>query len=651
MRKKVCIVTPDIIGPIKNGGMGTHAYYFAQELAKENYDVKVLFTSICENRNKLYWLKYYEKLNIEYIQVEDLDKPNYPLIFSMWFLDRSYIIYQYLRKNKFDFIHFQDWHANGFHTIQAKRNTNEFENTLITVTMHSSTRWLKQGMKIENKNSIPDSKLEWCERYCCKNCDLLISPSKHMFNWAIENDWELAEKKRVMPYCFENILKKDISYGINLKHLIFFGRLETRKGLELFCDSIIEILQNKLDLVEKISFVGKIGQINNISAEQYINSKFCDYEIDYNIYSKFDTFKAMEYISDQKGVVVIPSLLDNYPYTIIECIENNISFIVSSVGGIPEMVDEAILFEPNVKSLVNKIKNLHNIVCKKLNHKYKKGKAAREWLEIHERKNDILNSALCDDINRRIEKENPLVSICVSYYNYGRYIDQLLESIANSSYKNYEVIVVNDGSKEELSNIVFDNMKKRYLLPNWKFFNKSNGGTGSARNYAVEKSKGNYIIFMDADNIATFNMIYDFLYGLYKSGADCLACHCNTFKSENGVTKDTNIEYKYIPIGPVLEVGKIENVFGDANFVIKREVFCEIGGFLEAKNITWEDWSFLIELNLLGYKQDVIPKELFWYRLHDKNFSKTSDKNKNYQYVLKAYSKHPSIKRKTEISC
>lgn len=644
MREKVCIVTPDLIGPIKNGGIGTHAFYLAQEIADKNYDVTILFTSKCEYKNNAFWLKYYEKLNIKYIHVDDLKKPKYG-INNDWFIIRSYIIYNYLKENNFKLIHFQDWHANGFHTIQAKKNANEFEDTLITVTMHSPTQWQNEGMQKWNRWPVPDVKLEWCERYCCKNCDLLISPSEHMFKWALDSGWELNENRKIIPYCYENQVKVKINRTPDLKHIIFFGRLETRKGLEIFCDAVLDAIQEKPNIISKISFVGKIAKCENISSNKYIKRKFENYGISYNIYSNFNSFEAMKYLNEQNAVVVIPSKLDNYPYTVIECIENKLSFITSNVGGIPEMANEKILFNPNSKSLCNKLLNLSNVTWKELEHKYSKEKSSEIWLKIHEESKNSLstikrsNLDLCYDmeIKQQIEIENPLVSVCIPYYNYGKYLSQLLESIEKSIYKNYEVILVNDGSTEAHSKAVFKDMKKKYNLSNWHFYEKDNTGIGHTRNFSVEKSKGDYIIFMDADNIATPNMIYDFLYGILKSGTDCLTCHFSAFKGDNSAGSKTKIEYKYIPIGSALEAGCIQNVFGDGNFIIKKKVFLEVGGFKEDRTTSWEDYDFLVRLNLLGYKQDVIPKSLFWYRVTEEGFSRNTQIYKNRQRVLKAY--------------
>ncbi|MCT4565408.1 MAG: glycosyltransferase family 4 protein [Maledivibacter sp.] len=383
MKKKVCIVTAEIVGPHKNGGVGTHAYHLAQVLVENNYETTVLYTGVCENKSNEYWIEYFRKINVEYVQLDRSLNKDFKVYSGNWFMERSQFVYEFLVKNNYDYIHFQEILANGFKTIYSKKNNNEFQNTLITVTMHGSIEWVKQAMKWVNSGPVFHPKHESCERYCCENCDLLISPSNYMFKWAMENGWKLADNRMVIPYCFNNLLKTNVDKNIDLEHLIFYGRLETRKGLEIFCKGILKVIQNHKHLINKVSFVGKKGIMNDISGDNYIKSILEGKDIYYHIYDDFDSFEAIEYLKQQNGVVVIPSLMENYPYTIIESIENNIAFIASDVGGIPELVDESILFKPNPECLKDKILYLNEVSFEKVKHKYSNKYAKEKWLKIH----------------------------------------------------------------------------------------------------------------------------------------------------------------------------------------------------------------------------------------------------------------------------
>ncbi len=90
-----------------------------------------------------------------------------------------------------------------------------------------------------------------------------------------------------------------------------------------------------------------------------------------------------------------------------------------------------------------------------------------------------------------------LISIIVPVYNIELYIDECLSSIIKQTYKNIEIIIVNDGSTDNSLKVCKKYKSKDNRI---KIFSKSNGGLSSARNYGIEKSKGKYISFIDGDD-------------------------------------------------------------------------------------------------------------------------------------------------------
>ena len=91
----------------------------------------------------------------------------------------------------------------------------------------------------------------------------------------------------------------------------------------------------------------------------------------------------------------------------------------------------------------------------------------------------------------------PLISIIVPVYNVEKYLKKCLDSILSQTYKNFEVIIVNDGSPDNSQKIIDEYKKKdkRIIV-----LEKENGGLSSARNYGIEHANGKYISFVDADD-------------------------------------------------------------------------------------------------------------------------------------------------------
>lgn len=97
----------------------------------------------------------------------------------------------------------------------------------------------------------------------------------------------------------------------------------------------------------------------------------------------------------------------------------------------------------------------------------------------------------------KLNDEDFLISIVIPIYNAEKYLEQCLNSIKNQTYKNFEVIMVDDGSKDESETIC-----KRFSEDDsrFRYFTKSNGGVSSARNLGLDNVKGDFITFIDSDD-------------------------------------------------------------------------------------------------------------------------------------------------------
>ena len=103
---------------------------------------------------------------------------------------------------------------------------------------------------------------------------------------------------------------------------------------------------------------------------------------------------------------------------------------------------------------------------------------------------------------------NPIVSIIVPVYNTQKYLTRCIESIKNQTLENIEIIIVDDGSKEECAAFCDEIAKGDLRI---KVVHKKNGGLGFARNSGIEAASGEYIGFVDSDDYIKEDM-YEALY-------------------------------------------------------------------------------------------------------------------------------------------
>lgn len=93
---------------------------------------------------------------------------------------------------------------------------------------------------------------------------------------------------------------------------------------------------------------------------------------------------------------------------------------------------------------------------------------------------------------------NPKISVIIPIYNVEPYLDETFTSLLNQSFKDYEIIVVNDGSTDDSDRIV---RKYQATNPCIKYYQQANQGQSAARNLAMQYAQGEYIYFMDADDV------------------------------------------------------------------------------------------------------------------------------------------------------
>jgi len=165
----------------------------------------------------------------------------------------------------------------------------------------------------------------------------------------------------------------------------------------------------------------------------------------------------------------------------------------------------------------------------------------------------------------------PLVSIILSYYNETRFIAEAVESAKSQTYKNIEVIVVDDGSTEQAHQHLL-------TIPGIKIIRQANGGVSSARNRGFSESRGDFIIFLDHDDRLMVNAVASHLEALQKKPGAGLIFAARRDIDEHGTA--TAPPYICIPrrnyFHSFLEANPIHC---PASAMVSREALDRVGGF------------------------------------------------------------------------
>ena len=118
------------------------------------------------------------------------------------------------------------------------------------------------------------------------------------------------------------------------------------------------------------------------------------------------------------------------------------------------------------------------------------------------------------------------------------------------------------------------------------------------RNAAAAAARGEFLLFMDDDNIATPRMVERYVTAALGSGAEILTCQLHGFAGEGpGPRGGAGLPNGWIPVGGPAALGMLENCFGDAGFLIRRDSFEALGGF-STERAGFEDWELLLRAAL-----------------------------------------------------
>jgi len=639
---KVCIASPDFVGPVRNGGVGTAFTALGEALAAAGHQVTLLFLGgdWCENLTIDYWIEDYARKGINFVP---LPSPTDFEVDAVWSIKKAYEAYLWLRDKEFDVIHFSEWCGPGYFCMLAKRQGLAFGKTTFCVHTHGPTLWhkLSNGDYLEN---VLDLQLDFMERKSVLMADVLVTPSNYLIEWMKGQKWTLPEKvylqQYVMPRTARAVVQNSKSSGRQINEIVFFGRLEERKGLILFCDALDRLANQRLKPFT-ITFLGKIATVQGVNSVEYIRKRSEKWPWPYQIISDKDQPGALKYLQRQGVMAVMPSLADNLPNTVLECLGGRIPFLASNAGGIPEMIApddiSRVCFELRPDDFAEKMRKaiLSGLAPARMAIDVLENE--RAWVRWHDQSlPGVKANAITITSPRTISQ--PLISICIPHYNRPTQLHQAINSIENQSYPNYEVVVVDDGSTQPEAKAYLKELEKKFIHRGWQIHYQKNSYPGAARNHAARVAKGEYLFFMDDDNLAKPNEIETFVKVAQTSGAGILTCMSDIFfEGQNPLETSLTGFKRWLFLGSAPALGLFINCFGDMNSMIRKDVFEQIGGFTEDYGIGYEDWEFFAKASLLGHEVEVIPEALFWYRKTLGGVNDTTPLHANHLRVARPY--------------
>ncbi len=209
----------------------------------------------------------------------------------------------------------------------------------------------------------------------------------------------------------------------------------------------------------------------------------------------------------------------------------------------------------------------------------------------------------------------PLLSIVIPCYNQGEFLNEAILSVYNQTYSNWECIIINDGGTDDTERIANEWVIKDNRF---KYFYKENGGVSTARNLGLEKVNGNYIQFLDSDDLLDSRKLELSLHYLSKSEKESEKLVISNFKM---LSIDSKITEPYCKLAE--ETFNFENLLYKWNESFSIPIHC---GFFETslfENIRFpenlsaqEDWIVWVKIFKLNVQAIFVVEPLVLYRLN-----------------------------------
>lgn len=202
------------------------------------------------------------------------------------------------------------------------------------------------------------------------------------------------------------------------------------------------------------------------------------------------------------------------------------------------------------------------------------------------------------------------ISIIIPYYKGEDYIHETLKSVYDQTYLDFEVIIVNDGSERT----VLDLIETNEAFKNLKIIHQENQGQSSARNNGVKSATGQYILFLDCDDLIDKTFL-EKTHQILSKNKDVRICY-----TKGKFFEKTDKEWVLQPFSTFDFL--IENCIPITALICKED-FEKVGGFDTQLNY-YEDWDFWISLVEIGIKVHKIDEFLFFYRIRNTTDSLTN---------------------------
>lgn len=212
--------------------------------------------------------------------------------------------------------------------------------------------------------------------------------------------------------------------------------------------------------------------------------------------------------------------------------------------------------------------------------------------------------------------KDPVVSVIIPVYNGTKYLAETLESVISQTFRDWEVIAVNDGSSDE-SEIILEKYASKYPF-RIRYLTVQNGGVSRARNTGVSQARGKYVAFLDQDDLWTPEKLERQVEQLENNPELGVSFTNESLIDESGfITRFKRFHLGGPNRGFVFDTLIFDNFIPVSSLMMHKDIFLQTGGFSPEFALS-EDFDFLLRITR-KYPVDFIDAPLLQYREHSES--------------------------------
>jgi len=488
------------------------------------------------------------------------------------------------------------------------------------------------------------------ERFCIRAADIAISPSAYLVE-AIRSRMDLSGLDiQVLPNPFEPDYLDAPVPDFQKAEVLFYGKLIPQKGcielLSYFKELWDEGLQIPLRLVG-----GGQHFFHPLEKDlgEHLKQKYKPY-VDRKLLLVEGEITPQELATRLSGaqVIVIPSIVDNLPYTVLEAMALGKVVLASRQGGQSEVITHQVdgflfdhrekgSFRENLLKIRALTKSAHLAIGEQAKEKIR---TAYHPARILEKKITIIQQGGSTGTSSRFplirppatvalptfNTTNKVLTVVVPYFNMGQYIPDTIRSIKASTYRPIRILIVNDGSTDGGS---IQTLKAYETDPQIRIIHKANAGLALARNTGAAEADSDFLAFLDPDDTVApdyYRQAVRLL--LEKENISFVGCWAQYFGESSDIWPTFNPEPPYV---------LLHNCMNTSAMIYKRVHFLD-AGLNDARMIYgMEDYDSMLGMLAKGYRGVSFPEPWWNYRIRKDSMARgfTND-SKLFLYKLLA---------------